>query len=164
MLQRKSGHGDWSTRGHPPKSGSVKGGLAGRRVTQELGVVGEGLHFERHHRIGSGGFAEATEGDRHPEGDGWTAFCQAQPSGDGGPESLMTCGLPVEAFVRRLVRLRLGGGAGCRSLRKRQVNAGGLLPGRLVGLWQSCVIELLWRDVSQRRSVSWKCHIHRITS
>lgn len=154
MLQRKSGHGGWSTRGHPPKSGSVEGGLAGRRETLELGVVGEGLQYERLHRIGSGCFVEATEGDRHPEGDGRTAFCQAQPGGDCGPESLMTCGLPVEAFVRRLVRSGLGGGAEGRSLRKRQVNTGGLLPGRLVGLWQSREVELFWRDVSQRHSVS----------
>lgn len=80
MLQRKSRHGDGSTRGHPPKSRSVEGGLVGCRVSLEPRVVGGGLHLECPDRIRSGFFAEATEGDRHPEGDGRTVFGEAQPT------------------------------------------------------------------------------------
>lgn len=74
----------------------------------------------------------------------------------------MTCCLPVEAFEHRLVRLGLGGGAGHRSLSQRQVNTDGLLPGRLVRLWHSGAVELLWRDIFQGHSVSWKCHIGQL--
>lgn len=81
MLQRKSQHGDGSTCGHPPKSRSVEGGLVGCRVSLELRVVREGFHLECLDRIRSGFFAEATERDRHPEGDGWTVFGKAQPMG-----------------------------------------------------------------------------------
>lgn len=49
-------------------------------MSPELRVVREGLHLERLDGIRSGFFAEATEGDRHPGGEGWTAFGKAQPT------------------------------------------------------------------------------------
>lgn len=72
----------------------------------------------------------------------------------------MTCRLPVETFVHRLVRLGLGGGAGHSGL--SQGNADGLLPGRLVRLWHRGAVEPLRRDVFQGLSVSWKCHIRQV--
>lgn len=76
-----------------------------------------------------------------------------------GPSGcLVTCGLPVETFVRWLVWSGLSWGAGNRGLGQRRVNAGDLLPGRPVGLWQGGAVELLRGDVFQGRSVSWMDH------
>lgn len=161
MLQRKSRHGEGSTCGHPPKSRSVEGGLVGCCVLLELRVVREGLYLECLDRIRPGFFAEATKRDRHPEVDGWTVFGNSYLLPVTCSESLMICCLPVETLVHRLVRLGLGGGAGRRSLSQRQVHPDGLLPGRLVRLWHSGAVELLWRDIFQGPSVSWKCHIRQ---
>lgn len=100
---------------------------------------------------------EATERDGHPGGERERVFYKGRPGLSG---HVVACGRPVETFVRWLVPSGLGRGAGTRRLGKHQLYPGNLLPGRPVGLWHGCAIELLRRDVSQGHAVSWMYQKH----